>query len=93
MQTNYSYPLEPDWTPDEVVQVMHLYNSVEQAYEFGVKVADLKVAYRAFKTVVPSKMQEKQLDKALTEACGYSIYRCMQAAQKTDRTQLKMTAN
>lgn len=61
MQTNYSYPLEPDWTPAEVVQVMKLYNLVEQAYEFGAKVADLQAAYRDFKVVVQSKMQEKKL--------------------------------
>lgn len=93
MQTNYSYPLEPDWTPAEVVQVMQLYNLVEQAYEFGVKVDELLAAYREFKTVVPSKMQEKQLDKAFTEVAGYSIYRCMQAAKQTTRTQFKMTTH
>ncbi|MCP8848115.1 UPF0223 family protein [Latilactobacillus curvatus] len=93
MQTNYSYPLEPDWTPTEVVQVMKLYNLVEQAYEFGAKVADLQAAYRDFKVVVQSKMQEKQIDKAFSEASGYSIYRCMQATKKSSRTQIKMTLN
>ena len=93
MQTNYSYPLESDWTPEEVVQVMHLYNLVEQAYEFGAKVEDLNAAYRDFKQVVRSKMIEKQLDKAFTEASGYSIYRCMQTAQKSGRAQIKMTTN
>ncbi|MSD83255.1 hypothetical protein GKC32_02530 [Lactobacillus curvatus] len=93
MQTNYSYPIEPDWTSAEVVQVMRLYNLVEQAYEFGAKVTDLQAAYRDFKVIVQSKMQEKQIDKAFSEASGYSIYRCMQAVQKTSRTQIKMTPN
>ena len=37
MQTNYSYPLESDWTPEEVVQVMHLYNLVEQLMNLALK--------------------------------------------------------
>ena len=28
----YDYPLEPDWSTEEIIEVVGLYNSVEQAY-------------------------------------------------------------
>ena len=29
----YDYPLEPDWSTEEIIEVVGLYNAVEQAYE------------------------------------------------------------
>ena len=34
-------------------------------------------AYKAFKTVVPGKAPEKQLDKAFEEASGFSTYQAV----------------
>ena len=31
----YDYPLEPDWSTEEIIEVVGLYNAVEQAYEEG----------------------------------------------------------
>ena len=32
----YDYPLEPDWSTEEIIEVVGLYNAVEQAYEEGI---------------------------------------------------------
>lgn len=31
----YSYPIDPDWTTDEIVNVIGLFQKVEEAYEQG----------------------------------------------------------
>lgn len=87
----YSYPLRSEWSTAEVTTVMAFYNAVEEAYEGGTSAADLLAAYAAFKTVVPDKMTEKQLDAEFTEASGYSLYRAVQAARQDDQTTIRMT--
>lgn len=88
---NYAYPLEPDWSTEDIVAVTTLYQRVEDAYELphGVASSELLDAYRAFQTVVPQKFMEKQLDKSFEEAAGYSIYRTMKRARQEDG-QIKM---
>jgi uncharacterized protein YktA (UPF0223 family) len=88
---NYAYPLEPDWSTEDIVAVTTLYQRVEDAYELprGVASSDLLDAYRAFQMVVPQKFMEKQLDKSFEEAAGYSIYRTMKRARQEDG-QIKM---
>ena len=41
--------------------------------------------YKAFKTVVPGKAPEKQLDKAFEEASGFSTYQAVKAAKAKDK--------
>ena len=40
---------------------------------------------RRFKTVVPGKAPEKQLDKAFQEASGFSIYQAVRAAKAKEK--------
>ncbi|MCT2909630.1 UPF0223 family protein [Schleiferilactobacillus harbinensis] len=87
----YSYPLRSEWSTAEVTTVMAFYNAVEEAYEGGTATADLLDAYAAFKTVVPDKMTEKQLDVAFTEASGYSLYRAVQAAKQAAGPTVQLT--
>ena len=61
---NYSYPLDPSWSTEEITTVLHFLSQVEKAYESKVDRDQLLEAYKAFKTVVPGKAPEKQLDKA-----------------------------
>lgn len=81
---DYQYPLNDNWSTDEIMIVIYLYNAVEQAYEVGIKKEQFIEAYRNFKKVVDSKSEEKQLDKAFKEVSSYSIYEVMKASKEND---------
>ena len=82
MNKNYSYPLDLSWSTEEIASVLSFLNDVEAAYESKVARDQLLASYKAFKQVVPSKGQEKQIGKEFETASGYSLYRAVQAAQK-----------
>ena len=82
---NYSYPLDPSWSTEEITTVLHFLSQVEKAYESKVDRDQLLEAYKAFKTVVPGKAPEKQLDKAFQEASGFSIYQAVRAAKAKEK--------
>lgn len=86
----YAYPLDMNWTTEEMTAVVELWHAVELAYEGGVDRADLLAAYRAFKEVVPSKMEEKQLGNAFEKVSSYNLYRTMQKAKASDASRLTM---
>lgn len=68
---DYSYPLDLDWSTEEMVQVVRFFEAVEQAYETSVSRDDLIEAYRQFKTVVPSKAEEKTIFRQFEKASSY----------------------
>lgn len=39
---NYSYPLNMDWSKEEIVTVIRYFESIEKAYESGIDVQELK---------------------------------------------------
>lgn len=80
----YNYPLDYTWSTDDILDVVSLYNAVEQAYEKGISKEDFLTAYRRFKNVVGTKSEEKQIDKEFEEVSGYSIYRVFQASKESD---------
>ncbi|WP_127849641.1 UPF0223 family protein [Lacticaseibacillus hulanensis] len=82
MKPNYTYPLDLDWTKDEMIAVTTFYTQVEDAYERGVNRENLLAAYSGFKQVVPDKATEKQYDREFAELTDYSTYRTVQAARK-----------
>ena len=49
----YQYPLDLDWTNEEMMQVIHFFNKIENYYESSVKGEDVKKAYKKFKEIVP----------------------------------------
>lgn len=75
---SYDYPLNTDWSTSEIITVMRLYEAVETAYERAIQKERFLADYRAFKQIVRSKSEEKQLDQAFGKATGYSIYRTVQ---------------
>ncbi|MGP6138790.1 MULTISPECIES: UPF0223 family protein [unclassified Jeotgalibaca] len=83
---NYSYPLDLDWTHAEMVKVVSLWNAVESAYEGGISREEFIKKYRAFKEVVPSKGEEKQLGNAFEKISGYSLYQVVKASQNENKT-------
>ncbi|MGX7109403.1 UPF0223 family protein [Facklamia miroungae] len=89
--SNYSYPLNEDWSSQEIAIVVEFLAAVESAYETGIKVERIKDKYRAFKEIVNSISEEKQIDREFQTVSGYSIYRCMQKAKTLKESQtLKM---
>lgn len=78
---NYSYPLDLSWSTEEIASVLSFLNDVEAAYEHKVPREKLLTSYRAFKQVVPSKGEEKRIDKAFEKESGYSLYRVVLALQ------------
>lgn len=51
----YSYPLNPDWTTEEMTIVVQFLEAIERAYEKGIDTVELKDKYKEFKQVVPAK--------------------------------------
>ncbi|EUJ33069.1 hypothetical protein MFLO_05730 [Listeria floridensis FSL S10-1187] len=87
---NYSYPLNPDWTKDEIVTVVKYFEMIERAYEKGVGAEALKDSYRAFKNIVPSIGEEKQLGREFEAASGYSPYQVMKLVKHATTSTIKM---
>ena len=79
---DYSYPLRSDWSTNEIISVSAFYDVIEKGYENGVKREVVISAYREFKTIVPSKSEEKTLFQEFEEASGYSSYQIVKAAQE-----------
>lgn len=61
----YSYPLNPAWTTEEMTIVVQFLEAIERAYEKGIDTLELKEKYRAFKQVVPAKGEENGLVSTL----------------------------
>ena len=90
MNKSYSYPLDLQWNPEEMTQVIAFFNAVEKAYESQILAQDLLAAYADFKNIVPGKAQEKQLDRDFLKISGYSTYQAVQAAKKQERGRLTL---
>lgn len=74
-EKEYSYPLDLDWSTDEVVDVTEFFVAVEQAFEGdGVRRGELAERYQAFKRVVPGKAEEKTLFKEFKSRSGLESY-------------------
>lgn len=88
---DYSYPLDLDWSTEEMVQVVRFFEAVEQAYETSISHDDLIEAYRQFKTVVPSKAEEKTIFRQFEKASSYSCYHAVKLAKESpDATKISM---
>ncbi|AIM25138.1 UPF0223 family protein [Melissococcus plutonius] len=87
---NYQYPLELDWTKEEIIIVTRLWAAVEQANETGIEVNEFMKTYRTFKTVIPSIGEEKALGKKFQKVSGYSLYQTLQQAKGMEKGLLKL---
>lgn len=87
---DYQYPLDLDWTTDEMVIVMDMWEKLEQANETGIKAEDFLQTYQKFKTVVKSLGEERRLGREFEKISGYSLYHTLQEAKKNPKGRLKM---
>lgn len=79
----YQYPIQIDWSTNEIVDVIKFYESVEKGYEKGIERDHLLTIYRRFKEIVPSKAEEKKLCNEFEEISGYSAYRLIKKAKES----------
>ncbi|WP_079508288.1 UPF0223 family protein [Mesobacillus jeotgali] len=79
----YQYPIDYTWSTDEIVDVIHFYECIEQAYEKGIDRDALLEAYRRFKEIVPAKAQEKTLFNEFEEVSGYVSFQAVKAIKET----------
>ena len=87
---DYQYPLDLDWTTEELVIITNMWTAVEQANETGLPVDKFLTTYQQFKTVVKSIGEEKRLGREFENASGYSLYRTLQQAKKQGSGKLKL---
>jgi len=85
----YDYPLDLNWTTEEIIDVMALYNAVEQAYEGGISKEEFMKSYRRFTEIVDSKSEQKKIDQAFEKVSHYSIYKVFQKAKDNDWIEMK----
>ena len=85
---DYQYPIDYTWKTDEIVKVISFFQGIEQAYEKGIRREDLMRLYKEFKQIVPSIAEEKKVCGEFEEVSGYSSYRTMQKAKKSDEGDL-----
>lgn len=90
MEKSYSYPIDLDWTQDEMIQVIDLWRMVELAYEKGVSREDFLKKYQAFKKVVPAIGEEKKWGREFEHISGYSLYKVIKEAKESNRKNIKL---
>ena len=71
----YSYPIDLEWTNEEMMQVVAFFNAIEKYYESKVEGKVLLEAFNQFKKIVPGKAEEKQIFKEFEKQSGYNSYK------------------
>ncbi|UXR78965.1 MULTISPECIES: UPF0223 family protein [unclassified Staphylococcus] len=77
----YQYPIDVDWTQEEMVDVISFFNAIESYYESSVERETLMARYRAFKKVVPGKADEKNIFSEFKSSSGYDSYLVVKKAK------------
>lgn len=80
---SYQYPIEESWTKQEIIEVVHFFHLIENAYESAVNRNELLSAYRQFKKIVPSKSDEKTYFSQFETSSGYSSYHVIKKIKET----------
>ncbi|WP_283678846.1 UPF0223 family protein [Lentilactobacillus sp. Marseille-Q4993] len=93
MSDNYEYPLLPGLSVDEITSMINFFQQVEKAYEqkAGVKKADFELALKQFMNIVPSKMEQKQLETKFKDESGYDAYRVIKALRDSKTEYIKVS--
>ncbi|HIW11746.1 MAG TPA: UPF0223 family protein [Candidatus Salinicoccus stercoripullorum] len=77
MSEEYSYPIDVDWTTEEVIDVVQFFEAVEAASDNGIGSRIIKERYNRFKNVVPSKAEEKTLFREFKQSSGIEAYQAV----------------
>ena len=82
---SFSYPLMPEWSMREIIDVSEFYEAVEKLNTVGIKREDFMKFYRRFCEIEPSKAAQKQLDSRYEKESGFSIYRSVRFVLENDK--------
>lgn len=80
----YSYPIDVDWTQEEILQVIEFFNHIEDAYESSTDKEQFKRVYKNFKKIVPGKSDENNIYKEFKEVSGYDGYKAVKALNENN---------
>lgn len=61
MSDNYTYPLDINWSTDEITSVLSFLNQVEKAYEAKVEASQLLQSYATFKKLYLANHKKSRL--------------------------------
>ena len=87
----YSYPLNTDWSTQEMVDVVQFFEAIEEAYEVGILRENFMTRYRRFKEIVPSQAEEKTILREFEQASGYVGYKVVKLAKElTDGQKIRI---
>ncbi|WP_054710059.1 UPF0223 family protein [Bacillus sp. JCM 19041] len=81
-------PINYEWSQKEIVIVAEFFDLIAEVQERGVQAGELSHAYKAFKSVVPSKAEEKQLFKEVDDQLNISCYKIVKQAQSAPNNEL-----
>ncbi len=84
----YGYPLDEEWSKEEIIDVVNFFSMVERTYETGVNRSDFLRAYEKFKKVVPAKSEEKRHFAEFQKDSSYSAYALVKLAKETTKEKL-----
>ncbi|MDN6640168.1 MAG: UPF0223 family protein [Tetragenococcus sp.] len=87
---NYQYPIDMEWTNEEIILVVTLWQALEDSYEKGIPAEKFLQAYQGFKSVVKSLGEERQLGREFENLSGYSLYKTVQQAKAHPDKKLHM---
>lgn len=90
MERNYMYPIDYEWSNEEIISVVKFLGMVEEAYEQGVDREIFLENYKNFQHVLGSKGAEKKLGNEFKKLSGYSVYHTVKEARNSNKRRLKM---
>ncbi|MFO1445751.1 UPF0223 family protein [Bacillus sp. Bva_UNVM-123] len=84
----YQYPIDHDWSTEEIIDVISYFQQLEKAYDKGVNRDEFLAAYRRFKEIVPGKAQEKKICDEFEEVSGFSSYHTLKAVKEKNSDEI-----
>ncbi|GGI30485.1 hypothetical protein BU649_03770 [Staphylococcus chromogenes] len=77
----YPYPIDVEWSQEEIIQVIEFFNAIESYYESSIERDVVMNRYQVFKKVVPGKADEKNIFEEFKKTSGYDSYKVVQQAK------------
>lgn len=87
---NYQYPLDLNWSTEEMIAVVNFLADLEKVYEQGMDRQAFLNSYQSFKSVVKSIGEERKLGREFEELSGYSLYHAVKHAKASQAKKIKM---
>ena len=90
MDKNYSYPIDYDWTKEQMESVVNIWRMVELAYEKEIDREEFLMKYKKFKQVIPAIGEEKRWGNKFEALSNYSLYRVVKEAKISTKKRIHL---